>query len=117
MPKYGYSETELVREILDALYIRYMHKDSFHMRRTNNIGVYDKKIGGYRQLPKYAHRGVPDIEIICDGQYIGIEVKKIDGKISQFQKEYGEIIQKCGGHYVVVRSVVEAVEEIEKLID
>jgi hypothetical protein len=36
-------------------------------------------------MPKHAMRGVPDIIVVKDGKFIGIEVKTKDGRLSADQ--------------------------------
>ncbi len=43
--------------------------------RTNNIPA-PLRDGGFRKLPKYTPRGLPDIIVIKDGRFVGLGVKK-----------------------------------------
>lgn len=76
--------------------------------RANNIGMYDGK--DYRPLPKYSMLGVPDINLISKGQYIGLEVKTKIGVQSQNQKEFQKNCEKAGGQYYIVRSVNDVIK-------
>lgn len=76
--------------------------------RQNNIPAFDRKEGGgfsMRRLPKYTPKGLPDINVIAGGQYIGLEVKTSIGKQSKEQKEFELLVKSHGGRYHVVRSV------------
>lgn len=65
------TETEIVREILDALVARRM---GFFWRQ-NNGGIYDKEKGEYRRGSKYSIPGISDILGIYQNKFTTIEVK------------------------------------------
>ena len=59
--------------------------------------------------------GVPDISIVHDGMYFGLEVKKPKtltpkGRLSKNQKEMIERIESSGGDVKVVYSVQDTIE-------
>ena len=59
--------------------------------------------------------GVPDISIVHDGMYFGLEVKKPKtltpkGRLSKNQKEMIEKIEEHGGDVKVVYSVQDTIE-------
>jgi hypothetical protein len=51
--------------------------------------------------------GVPDITLIHEGRYYGIEVKNIKGRLSPNQKTMITLIQDNGGFVGVVRGVAD----------
>jgi hypothetical protein len=57
--------------------------------------------------------GVPDISVIIDGRYIGLEVKTEKGKLTQIQEDCHQAIERVGGRCYVVRSVDDAIKIIE----
>src|SRR5690606_35669338 len=61
--------------------------------------------GTMRRLPKYVKTGVPDIIVVKDGFFIGLEVKRKGGVQSANQKEFEKGIKEAGGEYYVVRSI------------
>ncbi len=73
--------------------------------RVNNVGVFDAKSGFHRPLPKYSMPGVPDIIVIKDGRFIGLEVKRRLGKQSEGQIEFERLCKQAGGQYHLVRSI------------
>lgn len=73
--------------------------------RNNNIPVFDKKRNIYRTLPKYAMKGTPDIIVVKDGFFIGLEVKMPKQYQSREQKEFQKNLKEAGGEYYVVRSI------------
>jgi hypothetical protein len=93
------TESEIQRSICDYLALR-----KYCFWRTNNIPA-PLASGGFRSLPKYTPRGLPDIIIVRDGWFIALEVKKKGGYQSKEQKEFEARIKDAGGEYWVVRSI------------
>ena len=91
-------EGKIQKEILDYL----KSKGIFHWRQ-NNGAVYDPKINGYRSHT--GMRGVPDILLILDGRFIGIEVKTPKGRQSPDQILFQRRCERHGGLYILARSV------------
>lgn len=95
------TESNIQRSICDYLKFRR------HMFwRSNNIPA-PLKGGGFRRLPKHTPRGLPDIVVIKQGQFIGLEVKKPKGKQSPNQIEFEKNVTAAGGRYHVVHSIDE----------
>jgi len=74
-------------------------------------------VTGIRLKAEGVKAGVPDITIVHNGRYIGIEVKKPKtetpkGKLSAIQKAMINCIQRAGGEV----HVVYGVEDVEKII-
>lgn len=65
--------------------------------------------GSMRRLPKYVKKGVPDIIVIKDGFFIGLEVKRKGGQQSDSQKEFEKGLKEAGGEYYVVRSIDDVI--------
>ena len=61
---------------------------------------------------RYGLPGSPDVIGIVNGQFVGIEVKREDGKQSECQQEFERLATKYGGRYAVVRSAREAIENV-----
>jgi VRR-NUC domain len=93
-------ESEIQAAICDYLSLR-----GYLFSRTNNSPIYDKARGAFRALPKYTRRGWPDVCLIKNGQFIGIEVKTETGKLSDHQRKLGAAITNHGGRYIVARSI------------
>ncbi len=97
------SESDIQASILDYLRLR-----GHFCFRVNQIPatVIDKH--GQRQFRafgKYAMKGVPDIVLIHDGKFYGIECKSETGKLSEDQVAFGRRCVKAGGEYIVARSI------------
>jgi Holliday junction resolvase len=65
---------------------------------------------------KFSKAGVPDLICCLNGKFIGIEVKREDGKLSELQKFNLEQIKKAGGIGIVARSVQEVEECLNSMI-
>jgi hypothetical protein len=105
-------ESYIVKEICEWLAGR---KD-LTFWRSNNVPVFsfsgrnNKGEMRYRSLPKYTPRGLPDIMVICNGKFIGIEVKREGAKLRPEQAEMGMRITLNGGFYFVAHSLHELKE-------
>lgn len=60
-------------------------------------------------------KGIPDIIVIVNGKFVGLEVKRPKTYQSEAQKEFEYECKKNGGEYYVVRSI-DDVMKIEKQI-
>ncbi len=98
-------ERDIQKAICDYLALR---KHFFW--RQNTGAIMDAKSGGYRSMPKYAMNGVPDIIVIKDGFFIGLEVKRPSTKQNPAQKEFQKKCKEAGGEYYVVRCVPDVQE-------
>ena len=63
-------ETDVQSAICDYLALR---KHFFF--RCNNHPIYDPRHNVFRALPKYTMKGIPDIIVIRNGGFVGLEVK------------------------------------------
>lgn len=71
----------------------------------------DKKIFHFRYNAVSSAFGLPDIIVILEGIFIGLEVKTETGKATELQLRMQEAIRIAGGVYEFVTSVQD-VEEI-----
>ncbi len=70
----------------------------------NNSGALPTASGGFI---RFGAVGSPDICVVKDGQFIGLEIKIPKGKQSDNQKIFQGNLQKAGGKYYIIRSVDE----------
>lgn len=99
------TESDIVNSICDYLQLK-----RYFFWRQNNLPVFQKD--HYRAMPKYSKRGVPDIIIVKDQLFIGLEVKQTKGSLSEHQKKFRDdllIIGKSPNYYLV-RSVEEVIK-------
>ena len=82
----------------------------------NGIMAAVKKAAGHYKCT--SEKGLPDITVIYRGVYMGLEVKKHDGRQSPDQKAIQKRMDKVNAHYYVVRSiddVKKAFIEVDKM--
>lgn len=72
----------------------------------NNIGVADRNgrmirfgVGG---------KGGADLIGMLNGRFVAIEIKTAAGKQTAEQRTFQQLVERCGGIYVVLRSAEEA---------
>ena len=95
---------EKERQLAICDYLAYKH---YFFWRQNTGAVWDKD--RFRSMPKYSKNGVPDIILIKDGQFIGLEVKQPKGKQSENQIIFEKECKQNGGKYHVVTSIDDIV--------
>jgi hypothetical protein len=93
-------ETDILRAICDYL----AHKRLFFWRQ-NTAPAFDWKTKTFRRMPAHAMRGVPDIIVVKDGKFIGIEVKQPKGRQSPEQTAFQQQCEAAGGQYFIARSL------------
>lgn len=104
------SEKQIQNTILDWLTVQKIFN-----WQVDNTGIFDPIRGRYRLNPRKT-KGVPDIFCVYKGRAIGIEVKSRTGRLSEYQKIFGEGLNEAGGFYLLARDI-ETVERFFKWID
>lgn len=89
-------ETAIQRSIMDYLWLRKV----FFYRQ--NSGAFRNSKGDFYQM---STPGAPDIVVVKDGVYIGLEVKTPTGKMNENQEIFRDRLTAAGGRYHVVRSI------------
>lgn len=107
----GSKETPIQSAIMQYLYYQAKEKPLFYWR-ANNTPVPITQRGKTIGFRPGGIKGIPDINAIYNGLYIGLEVKATDGKQSPDQKIVEAEITRAGGLYYIVRSV----DDVEKII-
>jgi len=97
-------ETDIQFSICEYLAV----KKHFFWRQNSNPIFSNGKM---RAMPKFSKNGIPDIIVIKDGYFIGLEVKTPKGKQSESQQVFEAQSIEAGAKYYVVRSI-EDVQEI-----
>ena len=83
-----------------------------------DIKSYLDSIGAYWCMIKggaHSKPGDPDMIACVDGRFIGIEAKTYDGAQSPIQKLRQRQIESAGGMYILVRSVDDVRQVMDKL--
>ena len=86
------TETDIKRQIKDYLTI----KGWFHFHVLQGMGAY---------------KGIPDRIAMKDHRILFLEVKRPNGKQSEYQREFQENVEKHGFEYVVAKSVDDLIEK------
>lgn len=101
------SESDILRAICE-----YLDYQGHFFWRNNNVPVYRPEKGGvFVRMPKYSMNGVPDIILIREGTFVGLEVKRPKGRQSKNQKAFEKACTEAGGEYYLVTSI-DDVQEI-----
>lgn len=87
-------------------------KDIYFIRNNSFAGKIVRPNGSCGWVNN-AKRGSPDVVLLKDGQFIGLEIKTKQGRISDAQREAQKAIQACGGQYYVVRNLEEVINILE----
>ena len=98
------TEAIVLREICE-----YLSLMKVFFWRSNNIPVFGMSNDGkmrFRALPKYTPKGLPDIIIVHEGKFIGIEVKKPGAKLRPEQEDFKKNVVANDGLYFVVDSML-----------
>ncbi len=96
------TESQIVSAICDYLAARRV----FFWRQNTTPAIQKSADGwAFRRMPKHSLRGVPDIIVVKQGQFIGLEVKRKGTYQSPEQKEFEHRVTVAGGVYEVVRSI------------
>jgi hypothetical protein len=102
-------EKDIQRLICDYLAIK-QQKGELIFWRNNNTAIYDQKHHSFRAMPKYTPKGLPDIEVIKDGWWIGLEVKRKGTYQSPGQKDFQALCESAGAEYHVVRTLEDVTQ-------
>lgn len=101
----GTVENNIQKAVCDYLALR-----KYFFWRSNNMPVYDSTRKQYRAMPVYSMKGVPDIILIKDGFFIGIEIKVKGKYLSKDQKKFKELCKENGAEYYTIRSIDDLIE-------
>jgi hypothetical protein len=102
-------ENDIQNEIFDFLL-----KENYFFWRSNNVPVFGKNNGGkymYRKLPKHTPKGLPDICVVHNGEFIAVEVKRDGCHLTEDQALFGEKVMCANAWYYCVHSVDELKEK------
>lgn len=97
-------ESQIVAAICEYLTLR-----GVFFYRQNNVPVFSE--GRFRALPKYTPRGLPDIVVVKEGRYIGLECKTKAGRQSDHQRAFASLLEANGGVY----GLVTGIEDVQGL--
>jgi len=105
MKKINRKETDIQLEIC-----KYLKMRGYFFWRQNTAPTFQRSRNCYRSMPKFAINGVPDILLVKEGRFIGIEVKSLTGRISKNQVIFRDLVIEAGGEYFIARSVEDVIK-------
>lgn len=73
-----------------------------------------KKFMGMRKVNKKL-KGMPDLMLIANGKFVGIEFKSAKGKQREDQVRWEREINQAGGTYILARSLDEVITLLKTL--
>ena len=99
------NEAQIQSAVLDHLAIKERQGKLMYWR-SNNIPPSGVKGGKqfYYKTSVHAKKGIPDIIVIKDGFFIGLEIKD-KGKQSPEQKTFEKLVKDNGAEYHVITNV------------
>lgn len=97
-------EKDIQREICE-----WLEDNKYFFWRSNNIPVFGRSRDGgtmaFRRMSKYTPKGVPDILVVHNGDFIGLEVKRAKALLRPEQVAFGLKMYANGAYYRRVSSV------------
>ena len=96
-------EKDIQREVCEKL-----EKFGLLFWRSPNIPIFAQSNDGkmrFRRPSKFTPKGLPDVTIILNGAYIGLEIKTKKGIMRPEQELFRDKLKKNGGHYYIIRDV------------
>ena len=107
--------TPLEKEIQNEI-CEYLKQGGYFFWRNNTIPVFSRNNAGkmaFRSMGKYAMKGLPDIVLILQGHFIGIEVKREGiNMLRPDQETFKKLCKVHGASYIVVHSL----EDVRKFL-
>lgn len=104
-------EKDVEKSICDWLRIK-----GFFFWKQPSSGFFDTNRKCFRRhVSPYVKPGVPDIIIIHQGKFIGVEVKSATGRQSEVQRDFErELILKGKGNYFIARSIEDVENQLKE---
>ena len=107
--------TPLEKEVQNTI-CEYLTLKGYLFWRNNTLPVFSRNNAGkmaFRSMGKYAMKGLPDIIIIKNGKFIGVEVKRQGiNALRPEQTRFQELCIKNNAYYIVVHSLEELLEQL-----
>lgn len=101
-------EKDIQREVCE-----WLQSEGFFFWRNNNVPIFGRSNDGikrFRAMPKYTPKGLPDVFVLDNGEFYGLEIKREGGRISPEQRVMQESFKKNGAHYHFVFSLNDVKE-------
>lgn len=105
-------EKDIERSICDYLRIK-----GYFFWKQPSAGFFDTSRKTFREhVSPYVKTGIPDIIVIKEGQFIGLEVKSATGRQSLAQSDFERELRAAGGNYFLVRSIEDVDNALKGII-
>jgi len=102
-------EKDIERSICDYLRIK-----GYFFWKQPSAGYFDPTRKTFRKhASPYVKCGVPDIIVVKEGQFIGLEVKSATGHQSLAQSDFERELRHAKGFYFLVRSIEDVQTALE----
>lgn len=96
--------------------LMWLNTSGYFAFKLKNAGLYDELSKSFRSLGRFEVRGLPDAcAFLPDGRNCWIEFKTATGVQSPYQKLFQKQVEKYQGLYIVVRSVTNLREQLQKI--
>jgi|SRR5665647_560185 len=96
------NETAIQRDILESL-----DRRGYFCWRNISQPRYGKN--------KFVRKGTADIFFLCAGLVVAVEVKKVGGKTSPEQLDWGDKFSQAGGTYCIATCFQDVLEHIRTI--
>ena len=103
-------ENEITQDI-----IKYCELKNYFVFRVDNGSRFNFARKSYMRRGRGYINGVPDLIIIYQGSFVGVEVKTLKGKQSNSQKAFEIRCKEEGGFYLLVRSLGDFILQMKDL--
>ena len=91
--KFRISENDIKKQVKDYLSL----KGYFHFYLLAGMGAY---------------KGIPDIIAIKNNRVLFLEIKRLGGKLSEWQQQFQLDIEGQGGEYYIIKSLEDLIKVI-----
>lgn len=102
--------TKISEKDIQTAVCDYLQLKGLFFWRQNVIPVFNKKKEAFMRMPKYSKNGVPDIILVKQGKFIGLEIKLPKGKQSENQIKFQNELQQAGGEYYLITSIDDLIK-------
>jgi hypothetical protein len=82
--------------------------------KINTVGIFDPVRNRYRRPSKHVLRGTSDILVCYYGIFVAIEVKKKNGRLSVYQKDFLQLVENNGGVAGVAYGIEDALSILNR---
>lgn len=108
--------TPLEKEVQNSI-CEYLTLKKYFFWRNNTMPVFSRNNAGkmaFRSMGKYAMKGLPDIIIIKNGKFIGVEVKRQGiTALRPEQEKFKSLCADNNAYYMVVHSLEELTDNLK----